>query len=457
MAFHFTIPQASIQDTLRYIINFINKYSADSFAADFAKQLDPSGDKQQFIKRLFDYICQNGYYKLDEDGEEEVWTPAKTIRTRNDQGKFQYDCKKITILIGSVLKAAGIEPVLKHVYYSDGQGGFKDYTHIYIIVPYPDMDHYLTVDPTNNCQWNTEVDHDKATLYFLNGTKQETAPMNLHLMGNGNQTKNNPSVLSMFGESAGCIENDMNAITGRSVNIGNYNYQADRIGLKNDYFTYTASEALGHAAKVPLLFIPRGAFLGLLYLGKLLANTPLKLNWASRLARAWQANKSQVRKTWWKLGGTADAAALKTAIIKGSGITISGPIGQGYDYPLDLVTPYLIELKGNRTGMNGPELAAAIVAAAPVIAALLSMAKNMGIVKEGETDPPVDPGTVPLPLPPGPAPVAGSILDFSSPVNTIVKSVFLMGISGMISGPSYYILNIFCMGSICFSVIKSFR
>ena len=456
MAFHFTIPQASIQDTIRYILNFVNKYSSDPFVVQFASDLQPSGDKEQFIKRLFNYICQNGYYKLDEDGEEEVWTPAKTIRTRNSAGKFQYDCKKITILIGSILKAAGIDPVLKHVYYTDDKGGYKDYTHIYIIVPYPDMQHYITVDPTNSCMYNTEVDHDKATLYFLNGQTQEAAPMNLHLMGNNNQKSKSPSVLSMFGESAGCVECDMNAIVRKS----NYNYEADTIGLKNDYFSFTAGEKAGHIAKVALLSIPRNAFLGILYLGKLLANTPLKLNWAARLAAAWNKNKAQVRKTWWKLGGTADAKALQTAIIKGSGITISGPIGQGYDYPIDLVTPFLLERQGKRSGTSGPELAAAIIAAAPVIASLMSMMKSMGIVKDGETDAPVDipdDGNIPDPPVPPVPPVVASILDFSSPVNTIVKSVFLMGMSGMISGPSYYILNIFCMAAISFSLIKSFR
>lgn len=448
MAFHFTISNASIQDTLRYILNFVNKYSTDPFVTHFANEFHPSGDKKEFIKRIFDYICTNGYYKLDEDGEEEVWTPAKIIRTRNAEGKFQYDCKKISILLGSVLKAAGIEPILKHVYYSDGQGGYKGYTHIYIIVPMPDIDHYITIDPTNNCQWNTEVEHDKANLYFLNGTIQEAPPMNLHLMGNNNQNGNNPSILAMFGQSAGCVENDMNNIVGRSA----YNYEADMIGLKNDYFSFTAAEKVGHIAKVALLSIPRNAFLGLLYLGKLLANTSLKLNIASRLAKAWQIDKSKVRKKWWLLGGTADAKALQNAIIKGSGIQISGPIGQGYDYPIDVVTPWIEEQKRTNGVGAAPAVLAAITASAPVILVILNMLKGMGIVKEGETDLPVDPNTIPPPPPPS----AGSMFDFSSPVNTIVKSVFLMGISGMIPGPSYYILNIFCACAICFSFIKSF-
>lgn len=455
MAFHFTISNASIQDTLRYILNFVNKYSTDPFVTHFANEFHPSGDKKEFIKRIFDYICTNGYYKLDEDGEEEVWTPAKIIRTRNSEGKFQYDCKKISILIGSVLKAAGIEPILKHVYYSDGQGGYKGYTHIYIIVPMPDMDHYITIDPTNNCQWNTEVEHDKANLYFLNGTIQEAPPMNLHLMGNNNQNGNNPSILAMFGQSAGCVENDMNNIVGRS----SHNYEADMIGLKNDYFSFTYAEGLAHVAAKGVLLIPRNAFLGLLYLGKLLANTSLKLNIASRLARAWQADKEKVRRKWWNLGGDADAKNFKKAIIAGSGISISGiisgPIGQGYDYPIDVVTPYLQEQRTSGIGI-APAVLAAITASAPVVLELLKMLKGMGIVKEGETDLPVDPNTIPAPTPPPPPPSAGSMFDFSSPVNTIVKSVFLMGISGMISGPSYYILNIFCAGAICFSFIKSF-
>lgn len=473
MAFHFTIKDASIQDTLQYIRNFINKYSTDPFVINLAKEFDASGDKQQFVKRLFNYICENGFYELDEDGHEEVWTPALTIRTRNAAGKFQYDCKKITILLGSVLKAAGIEPVLKHIYYkndggeNDGPAGYKMYTHIYIVVPMPDMDNYLVVDPTNNCMWNSEVDHEKATLHYLNGQTQDVAPMDLHLMGNNNRGNASPSLAKMFGESAAKIEDNMNVAVGCPGNHNSYNYEADLIGWKNQYFSFTTANKVGHIAKRALLAIPRNAFLGLLYLGKLLANTPLKLNWAARLARSWQRNKSVVRKTWWLLGGTADARALQKAIIKGSGISISGPhssyesVGQGFDYPIDVVTPYLRELKAEGIGaVTFAAATAAIAVATPVLFGLFKMMKNMGTAKEGEVDPPVPnpgtPGGGPSPEPPRP-PLQSNMLDFSSPHNAIVKAVFLMGVSGIITGPSFYILNVFCIGTILYSFIRLFR
>lgn len=481
MAFHFTIKNASIQDTLRYILNFVNRYSTDPFVLHFTNEFNPTGNKQDFIKRVFDYICKHGEYQLDKDGEEEVWTPAKIISTRNANGKFQYDCKKITILLGSVLKCAGIEPVLKHVLYkndggeSDGPDGFKTYTHIYIVVPMPDMQHYLTVDPTNNKMWNTEVDHSKGTLYFLNGTTQPEK-MNLHLVGNNNQQKKgSASLADFFGESAGQIHNDMNAIVG---------CPDQTVSGKNQYFSYTTAEAIAHAAKVPALAISRNAFLGLLYLGKLLANTPLKLRLADHIAYAWNANPNAVRKLWWKLGGTADASALRTALVKVVGGTIRGPV---MDAPASSDRPWIIkDYNYGHTGMNGsigqgPATLAAITAATPIIAEVLKFLKDNKIIKDGQIDPTVPTSTPPaIPTNGEPAPDAvpdgtactinngpgvykngvcvpvssGSILDLSSPVNTIVKSVFLMGLSGMMNGPHYFILNGFCVGAIIYSFIR---
>lgn len=451
MPFHFTISKASMQDTLRYILNFINKYSTDPFVIQLAKEFNPAGDKQEFIKRVFDYICENGYYQLDKEGEEEVWTPAKTISARNAAGKFQYDCKKITILLGSVLKAAGIEPVLKHVMYSDGKGGFEDFTHIYIIVPYPDLEHYLVVDPTNNCMWNTEVDHAKGNLYFLNGQTQ-SAPMNLHLIGNNN--KSSSSLLQMFGESAGQVEDTMCEIVG----CPHPTMDAQSVGGSNTYFSFTTAENLAHIAKVVAYAPVRAAFLGLLYLGKLLANTPVKLNLASHIAYAWNANPSAFRKFWWLQGGEADASVIQTALKKIVGGVIYGPPSK--DRPW-IIRDALIHGMNGTVG-QGPETLAAIATATPILVAVLAYLKKNNIIKDGQVDPTAPPGTVPIipdnGVPANTTPVSsGSILDLSSPLNTIVKSIFLMGISAMIAGPHFYILNTFCGAAIIYSLVKHFR
>lgn len=520
MAFQFTIHNASIQDTLRYILNFVNTYSKDPFVVGFANDLNTSGSKEDFIKRLFNYICQHGQYQLDQDGQEEVWTPAKTISTRNAAGKFQYDCKKITILIGSVLKAAGIEPVLKHILYGDGKGGYQDYTHIYIIVPYPDMDHYLTVDPTNNCMWNTEVPHDKGTLYFLNG-QSKPEKMDLHLIGNNNSNqsafKNNASVMEMFGRSAGQVQDDMNAIMG-SIGAGpaltapeqaqlqhyilmirqgialsqqdaamyhalSQKFAASQGETNLDFttpsgsynkeggFYYTPLEAIEHTSMVQVFWSQRAALIALVYAGWDVARkTGLKINLAKRIANAWNHNPAEFKKFWWQyMGGSADARDLKTALVKTSGMTIA--------YSQSAM------MRGNTQsiGMTGAEIAAIIAAAGTALGALATFVNKRqpdgtpstdipppnappGVTPPGTTHP----VTVTLPdgtnqvidlpgPPPDTPPASGSMLDLSSPVNTIVKSLFLLSLSPMFSGFNSYFLSIGCSAAIIYSLIRSLQ
>jgi len=53
------------------------------------------------------------------------------------------------------------------------------------------------------------------------------------------------------------------------------------------------------------------------------------------------------------------------------------------------------------------------------------------------------------------APVAFSMLSFSSPVNTIVKSLFLLSLSPMFAGSNhFYFLSVGCAGAIIYSLFK---
>lgn len=168
MPFHVVVKRgATIPDTLDLIVKAVNVYEHSPFVDRLTRQLNPTGSKEAFVRRLFDFVCKNVRYELDTPGDEEVWSPEKTVR----EGRG--DCKKMTTLIASVLTNAGINVVLKHVYYDN-----ELHTHIYPIVPFPDLKHYLTVDPVNHKQWNKEVEHKKASLHFLNGKK-----MDLHMMG----------------------------------------------------------------------------------------------------------------------------------------------------------------------------------------------------------------------------------------------------------------------------------
>lgn len=65
-----------------------------------------------------------------------------------------------------------------------------------------------------------------------------------------------------------------------------------------------------------------------------------------------------------------------------------------------------------------------------------------------------DPGIV-IPDVPNTPPKSGCIIDFSSPLNTIVKSLFLLSLSPMFSGTSnFYFLSVGCSSAIIYSLLK---
>lgn len=72
------------------------------------------------------------------------------------------------------------------------------------------------------------------------------------------------------------------------------------------------------------------------------------------------------------------------------------------------------------------------------------------------------PGGTPSSLPPysdkPPVVSDGNMLDFSSPLNTIVKSFFLLSLSPMFAGTyNFYIISVGCSGAIIYSLFKQFN
>lgn len=83
-------------------------------------------------------------------------------------------------------------------------------------------------------------------------------------------------------------------------------------------------KALHMIAKKALL-IPRGAFLGLILLGKALEKSPIKFNLAQRLKDSWPSKGKQLSEVWYKLGGEEDI--LKAQISKATNSKLSGSMG----------------------------------------------------------------------------------------------------------------------------------
>lgn len=312
---------ASVDDTLALIVHAANTESKSSFIKNLVEKLGPTTPRDEFLRRVFDYYCRNVTYLLDKNGVEKVYTPARTI----SEGKG--DCKKAATFLASVLIAAGITPVFKHVYYA----GDDDFTHIYVIVPNPDYTHYITLDPTNNCRYNKEVNFKKGTLYFINGKHME-----LRMMGGPQNSENMTDML--------CSGSD--EMLGRMIDAGGTTAVAKGNffnKLKTDYLKYSPDAIVLQAAlkagkslhdsvlhtlapkntklQAAVKNIPlesqRGAFLEL-----------IKQNvdgLATNLAKALGTNPKALDSVWQTLGG--DLAGLKQEVLNGAKMPITSSQG----------------------------------------------------------------------------------------------------------------------------------
>lgn len=165
---------ATTDDTLRAIIDFVNTYKYSPFAIDAVEIIKEhsNGDEEIFLQTLFNWACRNIDYKLDNFGTEVIATPDLSVRNGTA------DCKKYAILLGSILAAAGYTPMFKHVEYADD----TSWTHIYVIVPHSDFNPdkrntYTVLDPTNDCKYNDEVRYKTGELYKLNGKTMKVVAM----------------------------------------------------------------------------------------------------------------------------------------------------------------------------------------------------------------------------------------------------------------------------------------
>lgn len=392
MPYHLLVKKnAKIEDTLNLIAKAVNVYSHSPFVIELTKQLNPqAGSKYDFVKRLFDYVCKNVRYQLDRVGDEEVWSPEKTVREGIG------DCKKMTVLIASVLKCAGIEPVLKHVYYAN-----ELHTHIYVIVPFPDLNSYLTVDPVNNKQWNTEVKYSKGSLNYLSGEK-----MNLHMMGrtpNADGTNRYMFKSTSFQDSITGIDDDLSEVAGMGCPVGAGEralYDAMSMDGVPEYIQDIHDEAvsgIGRRGGKPGIFRKaaqpkqpkavrkavrkekrkkvfkvfkkvnyapmRGSFL-------LLVRTNI-FRLANRMAKVWISDPTALKKMWANFGGKPDK--LRDAIKKGASKSLKPQInGIGY---YDDYAPTVGELEEMEMSGIGvlPAIAAAIAASTPIVLATIKI------------------------------------------------------------------------------------
>ena len=307
---------ATSSDVINFIVGEVNKHAQTPFAKFVVKKLsfgNPTRD--EFIKRVFDYVCHSVNYLRDPHGKEIIFTPKLLIN------RGRGDCKKQTLFIATILKAAGIEPILKVISY-----GGKDWEHIYVTAK-NSRGEIIILDPVNDKKYNQEIRHKHGQEFYLNG-KKSNIMNDLVSMGNKHNEQN---------EFARALHHSTRNILGDCHNTFTpdfalrKNWQGAMHGDVDDYFSHIGeSEYIGKAKKHKLKdlvkklvkkgknvgFAPmRAAFLGLLLLGKALEHTPLKLHLGKKLALLYEKDASVINKFWSDFGGDPDK--LKKTILKG--------------------------------------------------------------------------------------------------------------------------------------------
>ena len=97
--YNHTVKQsATSQDVIKFIVEKVNEHSKTPFAHMVVKALSfgkPTRD--EFIKRVFDYVCKSVDYLRDPIGKEVIFTPKLLL----NRGKG--DCKKQALFIATIL------------------------------------------------------------------------------------------------------------------------------------------------------------------------------------------------------------------------------------------------------------------------------------------------------------------------------------------------------------------
>ncbi|MDP3557677.1 MAG: hypothetical protein Q8T03_09905 [Bacteroidota bacterium] len=153
---------ATVADTIKFIPQVVNETLFHT--KKIAKVLE--GDNlRETCRNIWQFVYDHIAYKKDEDGKEQVRSPARAWHDRNNiQG---VDCDCYTVFISSILTNLKIRHILRITKYKEDH-----FQHIYPIVPLPDGN-YITIDcVVRNFDYEEPYSEKKDTkmdLEYLNG------------------------------------------------------------------------------------------------------------------------------------------------------------------------------------------------------------------------------------------------------------------------------------------------
>jgi hypothetical protein len=153
---------ATVADTIKFIPQVVNETLFHT--KRIAKVLE-GNNLRETCRNIWQFVYDHIAYKKDEDGKEQVRSPA---RAWHDRGNIQgVDCDCYSVFISSILSNLKIRHILRITKYKEDH-----FQHIYPIVPLPDGG-YITIDcVVRNFDYEEPYSEKKDTkmdLEYLNG------------------------------------------------------------------------------------------------------------------------------------------------------------------------------------------------------------------------------------------------------------------------------------------------
>jgi hypothetical protein len=199
---------ATVADTIKFIPQVVNDTLFHT--KEIAKVLKRD-TVYETCKAIWEFVYDHIAYKKDEDGKEQIRSPARTWHDRgNSQG---VDCDCYTVFISSILSNLKIKHRLRITKYKEDH-----FQHIYPIVPLKDGD-YITIDCVvrtfNYEEPYTEKKDTNMDLEYLNGVYDSSASRNIdtvELVGLYDDREAMADLGRIFGKKGKFLDKVKNAI-----------------------------------------------------------------------------------------------------------------------------------------------------------------------------------------------------------------------------------------------------
>ncbi len=382
---------ATVADTIRFIPMVVadTQWQTKSFAQEVIK----ADTLYQTCKNLWDFVFNHIAYRKDEDGKEQIRSPARVWRDRHnydEQGNPSgVDCDCYTVFISSILTNLKIKHVLRITKYEEDH-----FQHIYPIVPLENGKH-ITIDCVVK-QFNyeepyTEKKDTTMDLEYLNGVTVSDRSQNKNsdtedLMGLMGEREAMMELGRLFKRRTAEQKQERRAKIKKFLNKG--------LHVTNRFNPATATLRAGILAAMKLNFMKIGVQLKYTYLPE---EDARKLGVPMDKFFKMKKVREKLDKIFYGAGGKPEN--LKKAILKGRGNRNKDVPFNGLDYapyenvdglhedlPLSQLLGSSIYTSEGMNEVNGlgelgePATAATIAAATTVLTTIVALIKKVGSI-----------------------------------------------------------------------------